>query len=253
MKEIDFYENIKNWDFSMINYTEESLTNWDLYQNLKNYTDINSKILDLGTGGGEKVLEFFPECQEILATDFSAEMINTANENLIKGGRKNIVFRQMDNLNMETPNNYFDVVVARHTCINASQIYNTLKDGGKLLLRGVDKLDCWSLKMLFNKGQAYNDIKPISVIDYENIVNAGFKHVELVPIHIREYYKTKEDLLALLLKTPILEDFSEIEENTNLQNNNTIDEILLDKYIAENTFEKGILLIRRYYGIVASK
>ena len=253
MKEIDFYENIKNWDFSMINYTEESLTNWDLYQNLKNYTDINSKILDLGTGGGEKVLEFFPECQEILATDFSAEMINTANENLIKSGRKNIVFRQMDNLNMETPNNHFDVVVARHTCINASQIYNTLKDGGKLLLRGVDKLDCWSLKMLFNKGQAYNDIKPISVIDYENIVNAGFKHVELVPIHIREYYKTKEDLLALLLKTPILEDFSEIEENTNLQNNNTIDEILLDKYIAENTFEKGILLIRRYYGIVASK
>lgn len=253
MKELEFYENIKNWDFSMINYIEESLTNWDLYDNLKSYTDINSKILDLGTGGGEKVLEYFPECKEILATDFSKEMINTANENLIKSGRKNIVFRQMENLNMETPNNYFDIVVARHTCINAKQIYDTLKDGGKLLLRGVDKLDCWSLKMLFNKGQAYNDIKPISVIDYENIIEAGFKHVELVPIHIREYYKSKEDLLALLLKTPILEDFSEIEENINLQNNNTIDEDLLDKYIAENTFEKGILLIRRYYGIVAIK
>ena len=253
MKELEFYENIKNWDFSMINYIEESLTNWDLYDNLKSYTDINSKILDLGTGGGEKVLEYFPECKEILATDFSKEMINTANENLIKSGRKNIVFRQMENLNMETPNNYFDIVVARHTCINAKQIYDTLKDGGKLLLRGVDKLDCWSLKMLFNKGQAYNDIKPISVIDYENIIEAGFKHVELVPIHIREYYKSKEDLLALLLKTPILEDFSEIEENINLQNNNTIDEDLLDKYIAENTFEKGILLIRRYYGIVANK
>lgn len=37
----------------------------------------------------------------------------------------------------------------------------------------------------------------------------------IVPqIHIREYYKTKEDLLALLLKTPILNNFSEIGIST---------------------------------------
>ena len=253
MNELEFYEKIKNWDFSMINCVEENLTNWDLYDILKTSTDETSKILDLGTGGGEKVLKYFPECQEILATDFSKEMINTANKNLRRSNKKNILFRQMDNLNMDTPSNYFDVVVARHTCVDANQIYNTLRNGGKLLLRGVDKLDCWNLKLLFKKGQAYKDIKPISVIDYENIINAGFKHVELVPIHIREYYKTKEDLLALLLKTPILEDFSEIDENTNLNNNNKINEELLDKYISENTFEKGILLIRRYYGITAVK
>jgi len=253
VNELEFYEKIKNWDFSMINCVEENLTNWDLYDILKTSTDETSKILDLGTGGGEKVLKYFPECQEILATDFSKEMINTANKNLRRSNKKNILFRQMDNLNMDTPSNYFDVVVARHTCVDANQIYNTLRNGGKLLLRGVDKLDCWNLKLLFKKGQAYKDIKPISVIDYENIINAGFKHVELVPIHIREYYKTKEDLLALLLKTPILEDFSEIDENTNLNNNNKINEELLDKYISENTFEKGILLIRRYYGITAVK
>jgi len=253
MNELEFYEKIKNWDFSMINYIEENLTNWDLYENLKTITNVNSKILDLGTGGGENVIKYFPTCKEIIATDFSQEMINTANENLKKSNKKNILFRQMDNLKMDTPSNYFDVVVARHTCISAEQIYNTLKVGGKLLLRGVDKLDCWNLKLLFGKGQAYKDTKPISLIDYENIINAGFKHVELVPIHVREYYKTKEDLLALLLKTPILEDFSEIEENMNLKNDNIINEKLLDKYISENTFEKGILLIRRYYGITAIK
>ena len=252
MSELDFYEKIKNWDFSMINWIEESLTNWDLYKLLNQNANINSKILDLGTGGGEKLLKFFPDCKEILATDFSKEMINTANENLKKSNRKNITFRQMDNLNMNTPDSYFDIVVARHTCIDAKQIYNTLKPGGLLLLRGVDKLDCWSLKLLFGQGQAFKDDKPISLIDYENIMNAGFKHVELVPIHIREYYKTKEDLLALLLKTPILADFSEIEENKNLDNIE-IDDVKLEKYIIENNFEKGILLIRRYYGITAIK
>ena len=91
------------------------------------------------------------------------------------------------------------------------------------------------------------DSKPISLIDYENILDAGFKDVELVPIHIREYYKTKNDLLALLLKTPILCDFSEIEENEQINMNK------LDEYIKRNSSEKGILLIRRYYGITARK
>ena len=153
---------------------------------------------------------------------------------------------------MNTPDNYFDVVVSRHTCISAKQIFKTLKSKGKLILRGVDKLDCWQLKRLFNRGQAFNDIKPISQIDYENILDVGFKNVELVPIYIREYYKTKEDLLALLLKTPILENFSEEVENSELNKNN-IDLEKLDIYIKENTYDKGILLRRRYYGIVANK
>lgn len=254
MNELGFYEKIKNWDFSMINYTEESLTNWDMYEILKENTNEASKILDLGTAGGEKVLSFFPKCAEIVATDYSEEMIKTANENLKKTNKEYITFRQMNNLNMDTPNEYFDIVTARHTVIDAKMIFNTLKPNGKLILRGVDKLDCWSLKMLFGKGQAYNDPKPISVIDYENVVDAGFKHVELVPIHVREYYKTKEDLLALLLKTPILEDFSEIDsQNNEIRVDVVIDDELLERYIRENTTEKGILLIRRYYGIVAAK
>lgn len=252
MTELEFYQKIKDWDFSKINYISESLTSWDMYEELNNIAFKDSKILDLGTGGGEKVLKYFPECKEILGTDFSGEMINTANDNLKKSGRENITFKVMDNLNMTTSDDYFDIVVARHTCVDAKQIYKTLKKDGRLILRGVDKLDCWNLKLMFNKGQAFNDIKPISVIDYENIINAGFKHVELIPIHVREYFKTKEDLLALLLKTPILQDFSEIDENKNL-NDNMIDINLLDKYIEENTSEKGILLIRRYYGIIAVK
>jgi len=250
MSELEFYSQVKNWDFSMIHYTKESLTNWDLYQILSLSTNEDSKILDLGTGGGENVLKHFPECQEILATDYSEEMINTANANLKVSGKKHITFRYMDNLHMDTPKNYFDVVVARHTCIDAKQIYDTLKPGGKLLLRGVDKLDCWSLKCLFGYGQCFTDPKPISVIDYENIVHAGFQHVELVPIHVREYYQTKEDLVALLLKTPILSDFSEV---AGWDGDIKMDDEKLNQYILENTDDKGILLIRRYYGITASK
>lgn len=218
-----------------------------MYDILNKTATKDSYILDLGTGGGEKLLEYFPEAKEIIGTGFSNEMIKTANNNLKKSNRTNIKFKQMDNLNITTENNYFDIVVARHTCIDAKQIYNTLKSNGILIIRGVDKLDCWELKKLFKRGQAYNDIKPISLIDYENILEVGFKKVELVPIHVREYYETKEDLLALLLKTPILNEFSNGNEDFDINMN------LLDKYINLHKTNKGILLIRRYYGITAIK
>ncbi len=252
ISEIDYYNQIKNWDFSMIKCEEENFTLWDMYNTLHKIANENSIILDIGTGGGEKVLNLFPKVKGIIATDFSEEMIKTANENLKKTDKDYIKFRIMDNLNMDTPDDYFDIVVARHTCISAKQIYKTLKNNGTLILRGVDKLDCWQLKRLFKRGQAYNDIKPISQIDYENILDAGFKNVELIPIYVKEYYKTKEDLLALLLKAPILDNLSEEMPNDDLVKEE-IDMEKLDLYISENTYQKGILLRRRYYGIVAEK
>lgn len=249
--ELEFYNKAKDWDFSKVKYVAESLTDWNIYKILNKNADSSSVILDLGTGGGEKLIKNFPKAKEIIGTDFSSEMIKTAENNLRKSSRTDISFKLMDNLQMTTPDNYFDIVVARHTVIDAKQIYKTLKKGGILLVQGVDKMDCWELKRLFKKGQAYNGQIPDSVIDYENILSAGFKSVELVPIHIREYYETKEDLLALLMKTPILLDFS--GETSDEDSRATLDMKLLDEYIGSHLTDKGILLIRREYGITAVK
>lgn len=125
--EHDFYSEIANWSFEDINYTSEVITNWIYEDEIKKRVKENTKILDLGTAAGEKVLKNFPNCAEILGTDFSDEMIETANKNLLQSGRKNISFRVMDNLKMDTPDNYFDLVTARHTTIDPLQIYKTLK------------------------------------------------------------------------------------------------------------------------------
>lgn len=250
MKELNFYDKVKDWDFSHIKMTEEFYTNWDMYEYLKTVVDKESICLDLGTGGGENVLKHYPEVKYVLGTDYSKEMITTAHHNLEKYGKQGIEFRVMDNLDMDVEANYFDVVTARHTVIDAKRIYDCLKDGGHLIVRGVDKMDCFKLKKMFGRGQAWNDQKPISVIDYENIIDAGFKNVELIPLHVKEYYETKEDLLALLVKTPILNDFS---EETGESVEFSIEDEILDKYIEENTTPKGIELIRRYYGIIAVK
>ena len=248
MKEKDFYGEIENWEFSMINYTVEKITDWDMYKEISSYTDENSLCLDLGTGGGEKAIKYYPKVGMLVATDFSEEMIKTAKSNL--KGKKRIKFAQMDNLKINFPDEIFNLVSARHTVINAKEIYRVLEPGGVVVIEGVDKGDCIELMDTFKKGDVERGKKAISQIDYEDLVNAGFKIVKRVEIFENEYYKTKEDLIALLLKAPILENFSEISSRNQKEN---IKEDLLDKYVRENTTDKGILLKRKSYGIVAQK
>ena len=251
-QELKFYEEIGNWDFSKIKIITEKLTKWDYFEEISKHTNENSLCLDLGTGGGERVLKKYSKVGMIIATDFSDEMIKTAKENLKKYSNRKVKFTKMNNLEMKFPNEIFDLVSAKHTIINAKQIYNCLTKGGTLVIEGIDKKDCWELKELFGRGQAYNDEIAISEKDYQEIKEAGFEKIQKIKIIENEYYETKEDLLALLMKTPILNDFSEIHENKKL-GHKKVEIDLLNKYIQKNKKEKGILLKRRLYGIVAQK
>ena len=251
--EKEFYEEVKDWDFSKYEIETEHLTKWELYDELKRVATKDSKILDLGTGGGEKLLEFFPEVKEILGTDFSEGMIETAKKNLEKSGRENITFRLMDNLKMDVPDDYYDIVVARNTVTDPKQIYKCLKEGGYLLIHSVDREDCWNLKLLFGRGQGFFDTKSMSLVDYENVLNAGFKDVELIPIYEREYFKNAELFKDFLKKVPIIDDFSEEEFDNKEYYSHDLDEKLVDQYIKENTYNGKIRLLRLCYGITARK
>lgn len=252
-EEKEFYEEIKDWDFSKFEIETESLTKWDLYEELRKYATPDSRILDLGTGGGEKVLECFPDCREILGTDFSEGMIETAKKNLLASGRKNISFRLMDNLAMDVPDDYYDIVVARNTVTDPKQIYKCLKTGGYLLIHGVDRDDCWNLKLLFGRGQGFHDKKSMSLTDYENVIAAGFKDAELIPLHEREYFKDEKTFREFLKKVPIIDDFSEENFDNTKYYKDDLDDERLDQYIRENTYGGKVRLLRRYYGITARK
>ena len=70
INEYDFYDKLANWSFNNINYISENFTDWIYEDEIVKHSNENSKILDLGTAAGEKVLKKFPDCLEILGTDF---------------------------------------------------------------------------------------------------------------------------------------------------------------------------------------
>lgn len=58
-RELEFYNEVKNWDFSKIKYIEECLTNWNMYDILNKTATKDSYILDLGTGWRRKTIRVF--------------------------------------------------------------------------------------------------------------------------------------------------------------------------------------------------
>ena len=252
-EELKMYEEQGNWDFSEINYKKEYENYWIMHDEIEKNSNEKSLILDLGTAAGEKVFTEMPRnVGMIIGTDLSPKMIETAKENAKKYPDVKVKFAVMDNLKIEFPDKLFDIVTARHTIINAKEIHRVLKDDGVVIIRGVDKFDCWDLKEHFGRGQAFNGEIAISEVDYQNLKEAGFKDIELVEIRANEYFKTADDLLRLLLKTPILDDFSEIRKCESIHRD-SVEKELFDEYVKNNTTSKGILLKRRYYGITAKK
>lgn len=250
MKEKNFYNQIGNWDFSKINYETEIKSEWNMYKEIEKYITSKSICLDLGTGGGENVIKNYPSAEKIIGTDYSKTMIKTAKENLKYNKRKDIKFKVMNNLRIDYPEESFDLISARHTIIDAKELYRVLKNEGHIIIQGIDKEDCIDLKKIFKRGQAYKDKKSISEIDLENLEKAGFEIIKKEKITEIEFYKTEKDLMKLLLKTPILNNFSEeTQEDAKLP----IEKDLLAKYIRDFKEEKGIKLIRKLYGIVAKK
>jgi len=247
-KEKEYYSQQKNWDFSKIKYTTiyNPENEFDFYTMIKKYSNQSSLCLDLGTGGGENLLRYYADVGYIIAIDNSKEMIETANQNLKLYNNKKVKFVVGDNLDLKFPDNLFDLVSARNTNSDPKKVFNVLKKGGAFIIQGVDTKDCWDIKEYFKIGQSYDLKQNFSDIEYQGFNGVGFSSVKLFPILFTEYYESKEELLKLLLKAPIINDF---DNNAN----DKIEDDILDKYVKDHQTEKGIELKRVYYGILAIK
>ena len=242
-EEKEFYNKIGKtigWDFSNIKCKMVDNSAFQYFDEINKESE-GKIILDIGTGGGEKILNNIKNARLIIGTDFSKEMINRAKENSKE--RKDAMFFEMDSNEIKFPNNFFDIVCARHTPFNSNEVFRVLKSGGVLISEQIDEDDCIELKKIFGRGQGFEKTIKQREQDKLDLIKIQAKDIQFYDIEQDEYYETEEDLLFLLNNTPIIPDFGKMEKDYEKFN----------IYVEKNKSDRGIHLKRILYGIKAKK
>lgn len=241
----DFYEKIgreNGWDFSDINVTSEGMT-WRFYDEVKRICKPENIILDIGTGGGEAVLDIASSVTLVIGIDLSSGMIETARRNVLNSNVSNTRFIQMNAEKLQFPNRFFDVVSSHHSPFNPQEVARVLNDQGTFLTQQVSEDDKLNIKTFFNRGQSYGEKDGTLKENYVDALNnAGFSEVKVFDYDATEYYSRPEDLIFLLTHTPIIPDFG--ETNADFE--------MLEKFIQKNETEKGIMTNSKRFMIVAN-
>lgn len=246
MNEEQFYEavgKVNGWDFSRLrSRTEGEL--WDFYKIVAENAERSALLLDLGTGGGEKVLEIASSFSAVTAIDRSRAMIETAKANLAKTGYTNVRFLEASSETLPLPDSSFDHLSSRHAPFDAKEVWRVLKKGGTFYTQQVSEADKANLKATFGRGQSFGE-RDGALRDAckSELAAAGFSNIEIFEYDAAEYLERPEDLLFLLMHTPIIPGFGEQER----------DFARLQEFIEQNQTGKGIMTNSKRFLLIAKK
>lgn len=121
--------NFKGWDFSYLkNRWEEEDLPWNYKTILKRYLKNDFKLLDMGTGGGEFLLSLKHPYDKTFATESWKPNVKLCRERLSPLGVS--VHQINDNDKLPFKENFFDMIINKHTDYNLKEIKRVLKPNG---------------------------------------------------------------------------------------------------------------------------
>lgn len=240
-----FFEEVgelAGWDFSSIKCTVEGKA-WDFYEEACKYIKKTDTLLDVGTGGGEKLLAIANSALFLVGIDLSTKRISDARHNLISSGINNARFFAMDSEKLQFPNDFFNVVTCRQAPFSAQEVARVLSDDGLFITQQVSEHDKLNMIETFGRGSSVNEDGTLKNKYVNELREAGFEDVEAFDYDATEYYHTYEDLIFLLKHTPIVPNFGQSDH----------DFVLLDQFIEQYQTSKGIMTNSKRFMIVARK
>jgi hypothetical protein len=122
----------RGWDFSSLNVLRQPVP-WDYEDVVKRYLRPADFVLDVGTGGGERLASLAGSFGHGLGIDLDAEMIRLAAE---ISAPRNLEFRVCSE-RLESVAGTFDVVVDRHAPFDLVAVAAHLKPGGYFITQQV--------------------------------------------------------------------------------------------------------------------
>lgn len=200
---------VVGWDFSQIEKRTKTIgEKWDFLGIVRNYVTRETVLLDVGTGGGKKLLYVAKFVTRAYGIDNSKGMIATASRNLRESKMSNVEFILADAKNLPFPKESLDVAMCRQAPFCCEEVFYVLKSHGVFLTQQVGEEDKHNIKDVFRRGQSFGE-KPGRFMreSVQELKRAGFEISRKDAYNATEYYADMADLIFLLRNTPLIPDF----------------------------------------------
>ncbi len=134
------------WDFSHMRTDREPVP-WDYMEVVPRHLQPTDSVLDIGTGGGEKLLALARYFGTGVGIDPDPEMIQTARRN--GTAQPKVSFVEMGAEALAFSGESFDVVLNRHAPIFVPEVTRVLKPGGYVVTQQVGKVNMANIRSEF--------------------------------------------------------------------------------------------------------
>lgn len=185
--------NRSGWDFSFMKKKRQTVP-WKYENVVSLYLNESFNILDVGTGGGEKLKQFAELVKTATGVDVDPRMIEVTNSS----SATNTKFL-CDDEKLSKVDDTFDVILNRHAPYNLSAIQKKLKPGGLFITQQVGEKN---MENILDSLGIKHDSKPtISINDFDN---TGLKLISFMEYDVRYEVLDEESLFFWLNALDIL-------------------------------------------------
>ncbi|MDO5676439.1 MAG: GNAT family N-acetyltransferase [Propionibacteriaceae bacterium] len=156
----EFDTDMVGWDFSRLDgrmWADEPP--WDFEAMCLEAMGRATRVLDMGTGGGERLIALLQQLPkpwpEVVATEGWAPNVPVAMENLAEWGVQVLAYDPETEEELPAASGGFDLIMNRHEAIDAQELARVLAPGGIFLTQQVDGTELPELREIFGGEPAY--------------------------------------------------------------------------------------------------
>jgi SAM-dependent methyltransferase len=199
----------EGWDFSRVRDAREPVP-WDYLDVVRRYLRPTDRVLDVGTGGGEKLLSLADCFDSAVGVDASAEMIATAQKNTAAAQVETVSFEVMRGEALRFPDGAFDAVLNRHCSVDVRETFRVLRPGGYFVTQQVGARNTHNICTLFGCGVG-GEYEPELFQELPVLAGAfrqlGCRLVCAAEYDVRYWFLDVESLLFWFQAIPMPQDF----------------------------------------------
>lgn len=199
----------RGWDFSRVREDRDPVP-WEYGDLVRRYLRPTTRVLDIGTGGGEKLLSLAPSFGSGTGVDSDPMMVQVALENTPPSLQGKVSFQVMDAADLRFPPASFEVVLNRHCTVFSAPVVRVLRPGGVFVTQQVGRRTTENILAVFGWGpESYGEDwwQEMGFLADE-FERHGCQVVARAEYNVRYWFQDLESLFFWFLAAPFPEEIT---------------------------------------------